>query len=217
MLNSLWDAGEAAGNFDDWYRNCDNDVESASACGDGEVRYRERPFFHTADARTVDTESLEDMRSDLFWGPEIGIFYGPFAFKSEAGLIWGSRSAADGGGFGPLWGAYADIAYFLTGETQPYDEERGELDRPRVKKPVFKGGWGAWELAARFDYLSLNDDSSQIDGGRQWIVVAGVNWWLNRRIKLQANYAHAQVRGGPLSTGGSYGVDGVGVRTQLDW
>lgn len=25
LLNSLWDTGQAAGNFDDWYRNCDND------------------------------------------------------------------------------------------------------------------------------------------------------------------------------------------------
>jgi phosphate-selective porin len=69
----------------------------------------------------------------------------------------------------------------------------------------------------------LKDDGTRstaagsIDGGRQWIVVAGVNWWLNQRIKLQANYAHAQVRGGPLSDNGSYGVDGFGLRAQLDW
>lgn len=199
------------------YRDCDNTVDSASACGDGEVRYRERPFFRSTSVRTVDTETIEDMRSDLFWGPEIGVFYGPFAFKSEAGLLWGSRDNADADDFGPLWGVYADVAYFLTGESQPYDEKRGELDRPKIKNPVFKGGWGAWEIAARFDYLSLEDDGSAIDGGRQWIVVAGVNWWLNQRMKLQANYAHTQVKGGPLATNGSYGVDGVGLRAQLDW
>jgi phosphate-selective porin OprO and OprP len=199
------------------YRSCDNDADSASACGGGEVHYRERPFFRTAGARTLDTETIEDMQSDIFWGPEIGIFYGPFAFKSEAGLLWGNRSSASGGNFGPLWGAYADVGYFLTGERQAYSKEWGELDRPRVSNPVFEGGWGAWEIAARFDYLSLNDDGNQINGGRQWIVVAGVNWWLSQRIKLQANYAHAQVRGGPLSTNGSYGVDGFGLRAQVDW
>lgn len=199
------------------YRHCDNDIDSSSACGGDEVRYRERPFFRTAAARTVDTETIEDVRSDVFWGPEIAVFYGPFAFTSEAGLLWGNRPSDDGGNFGPLWGAYAEVGYLLTGEDQPYDEQQGERDRPTVRKPVFQGGWGAWEIAARFDYLSLKDEGRAIDGGQQWIVVAGVNWWLNERIKLQANYAHAEVRGGPLSANGSFGVDGVGVRAQLDW
>jgi phosphate-selective porin OprO and OprP len=217
--------GDGGNNRSNWlhlgtsirYRNCDNDADSASACGGGEVHYRERPFFRTAGARTLDTETIEDMQSDIFWGPEIGIFYGPFAFKSEAGMLWGNRSNANGGSFGPLWGAYADVGYFLTGERQAYSKEWGELDRPTVSNSVFEGGWGAWEIAARFDYLSLKDDGSQVDGGRQWIVVAGVNWWMSQRIKLQANYAHAQVRGGPLSTNGSYGVDGFGLRGQVDW
>jgi phosphate-selective porin len=72
-------------------------------------------------------------------------------------------------------------------------------------------------VAARFDYLSLEDASSGIEGGEQWIAVAGVNWWLNRWSKLQFNYAHTKVTGGPLTASGDYDIDGFGVRAHVDW
>jgi phosphate-selective porin OprO/OprP len=203
------------------YRDCNNDIDDSGACGGDEVRYRERPFFHGTDRRTLNTDTIDNVESDIFWGPEFGLFHGPLAVKSEAGLLWGSREDGVPGentsDFGPLWGAYVDVAYFVTGETQPYDKGEGALDRPDVKNPVFEGGLGAWEVAARFDYLSLEDASSGIEGGEQWTVVGGVNWWLNRWSKLQFNYAHTKVTGGPLTASGDYDVDGFGVRAQVDW
>jgi phosphate-selective porin OprO/OprP len=55
-------------------------------------------------------------------------------------------------------GWYADVSYFLTGETRPYKD--GVFQRVHVKNPVTwsKGtGWGAWQIAARYDVLDLSD------------------------------------------------------------
>ena len=64
-------------------------------------------------------------------------------------------------------GWYVDVSYFLTGETRPYKE--GRFDRVKVKNPVrwekgegFKG-WGAWQIAGRYDFLSLSDSAFNDD------------------------------------------------------
>jgi phosphate-selective porin OprO/OprP len=73
-------------------------------------------------------------------------------------------------------------------------------------------GWGAWEIAARYNYLDLNDDG--IRGGRLQELNIGVNWYLNSNWKMQFEYVHDhrydlnanQVAGD---------VDGLGIRTQF--
>ncbi len=58
-------------------------------------------------------------------------------------------------------GWYVDASYFLTGETRPYKD--GVFQRVHVKNPVQwgkgGGGWGAWQIAARYDVLDLSDSA----------------------------------------------------------
>ena len=57
-------------------------------------------------------------------------------------------------------GWYADASLFLTGETRPYKD--GVFQRVKVKNPVTwskGGGWGAWQIAGRFDVLDLSDSA----------------------------------------------------------
>ena len=57
-------------------------------------------------------------------------------------------------------GWYVDASLFLTGETRPYKE--GRFDRVKVKNPVTwskGGGWGAWQIAGRYDVLDLSDEA----------------------------------------------------------
>jgi phosphate-selective porin OprO/OprP len=52
-----------------------------------------------------------------------------------------------------------------------------------------KGGLGAWELAAGYDYINLN--SGVIQGGRASTAKVGINWYPNSHVRLMANYVHA--------------------------
>jgi phosphate-selective porin OprO/OprP len=59
------------------------------------------------------------------------------------------------------------------------------------------GGFGAWELAARFSRMNLNFEEGlagtaavpgSVRGGDQSIVTLGVNWYLNPNFKVMMNY-----------------------------
>lgn len=207
------------------YRNCSNDVDSSSACGDGEVRYRQRPHLHMTGTRHINTGTIDGMESDHFFGPEFAMVMGPFSVQSEAGLLWGSRrdegvEGPTGGNFGPLWGAYADASYFLTGESRNYNKKKGSFGRVKVKNPVHDGGMGAWQVAGRFDYMSLEDAGNGIEGGEQWSVIGGLNWHLNNNVRTMLNMNYTNVSGGPVGVNDASGdndIFGVGVRGQVDW
>ena len=53
-----------------------------------------------------------------------------------------------------FWGGYIEAGYFLTGETRGY--KNGTWDRTKVLKPFSKGGWGAFQINGRVDYLDLD-------------------------------------------------------------
>ena len=55
------------------------------------------------------------------------------------------------------------------------------------------GSWGAWELTARYSDTNLNWNTTQLAsasnlagvlGGEQRIVALGINWYLNRNIRV---------------------------------
>ena len=58
------------------------------------------------------------------------------------------------------YGWYVEGSWFLTGERRTYEE--GQIVRPKVKNPVNDGGHGAWQLAARYDVINLDDDAALI-------------------------------------------------------
>jgi hypothetical protein len=63
-------------------------------------------------------------------------------------------------------GYYIEAGWFLTGETRSYKE--GEFGRIKVKNPVLGGGkgggWGAWQIAARYDVIELSDKAITMQG-----------------------------------------------------
>jgi phosphate-selective porin OprO/OprP len=87
-------------------------------------------------------------------------------------------------------GWYVSGTYAITGEKKADD-----LTTPR--KPLFQGGWGAIELAARLEALSFGtmDDAAASTSPRADVVLGnadhaatfGVNWYPMRRIKVQMN------------------------------
>jgi phosphate-selective porin OprO/OprP len=91
--------------------------------------------------------------------------------------------------------------WFLTGEEQSF---RGF--RPNSVFSLEKGTWGAFELVARYQELSIDDDA--FAGGAASFAdpvasareasgyTLGVNWYLNPNVKWVLNYEHTSFEGG---------------------
>jgi phosphate-selective porin OprO/OprP len=84
--------------------------------------------------------------------------------------------------------AYVDVLYMITGESYPYS-------RRIIPKRNFnpsEGGWGAWQLAARWDLMQVDgNDVLKLGGvGATHVnaMVLGVNWYMNPLFKFQFNY-----------------------------
>jgi phosphate-selective porin OprO and OprP len=234
------------------YRHRDeaNDIRSGSAFtsvnDDQPFRYRARGAdLHLAD-RFIATPFIggEDDLVNL----EAAFVWGPFSMQGEYATL-------EVDSVNPLLpfttanpeyeGWYVDASLYLTGETRTYEAATGEFGRPKVKHPVLwgkgGGGYGAWQIAGRYDVLNLSDKNNAIVGfngttggsaqactlcGDQNTWLIGVNWWLNDYTALKLNVTQTHVEGGnPFNAFGVVGanqnkgadITGVGVRAQVDW
>jgi phosphate-selective porin OprO and OprP len=90
-------------------------------------------------------------------------------------------------------GLYASASWFLTGESRPYDRQNACFGRviPRHNFNWGHGGWGAWELAARYSFVNLNSDN--IQGGRMSMLMTGLNWYLHPNLKMRFEYGFGHV------------------------
>ena len=160
---------------------------SHSFSDDG-VRYRSRPEAHLSPVRFVDTGVVATQGVDTLGG-EFAMVMGPFYAQAEliAALVDGGRNNPDPN----FWGGYGQVSWFLTGENKKYKTSVGVFDRvkPKNRFSLKEGGWGAWELAARYSYLDLNDKG--IRGGIQSDTTLGVNWYLYSNLRLMLNWVHA--------------------------
>ena len=124
--------------------------------------------------------------------PHAYYYFGPFGLLSEYTLT------EEGFQKGALrrdiafraWQVAA--SYILTGEAKGFTS-------PTPRKPFDprNGGWGAWEVAARvgdfsaerglYDY-GFADPTKSPRRAREW--VGGVNWYLNRLLRISADYGN---------------------------
>ena len=158
--------------------------------GNSYVSYRSRPESHLA-PYVIDTG---DIAADgaLVLGAEAAWVNGPFSVQGE----YLHSSVRENDGQVPSFnGCYGAVSWFLTGESRPYDRTEGRFGRviPRRNFAFGHGGWGAWEIAARYSYVDL--DSADIHGGRLSMLMAGVNWYLHSHMKWRFDYGFGHVSG----------------------
>jgi len=186
------------------------------ADGDNEVRFRERPESHVTSTRLVNTGTLDDYDNQTLLGAEAAAVFGPFSLQGE--YIQTSVDL-DGPGSDPDFdGWYVYGSYFLTGEHRPYKVSNGTFGRVKPDSVVGKGGHGAWELAARYSTIDLDD--SGIEGGEEDNITLGLNWYATPNIRFMANYIHASTD--PTSVvqypaAGDEDVDIFQLRGQVDF
>ncbi len=184
--------------------------------------------LHLAD-RFVSTPQIFDQ--DTFWGVEGAAIWGPWHVVGEYTQLEGEVAPGFIGSDPTYNGWYVEAGWFVTGETRPYKD--GVFGRVKVKNPVLGGGkgggWGAWQIAGRYDVLDLTDEATAIPTctlcGEQKTWLIGVNWWLNDYTRFQFNYNESDIEGGALrlASGGSANrndgatIKGFGARAQVDW
>jgi phosphate-selective porin OprO/OprP len=138
------------------------------------------------------------------------------------------RTAKSAYGFS---GWYALASYMLTGESKPYLPASGAFGNPKPRIPFSfnGGGWGAWELAARFSDLDFNDQAGVLGkalpagglrGGDQKIWTLGLNWYPVSAVKFAFQYENiAIVRIGTRGTTSNSDVgqtlNTIALRTQV--
>lgn len=97
-------------------------------------------------------------------------------------------------------GWYALLTYSLTGEEHLYDPTTASFRGLRPAKPLGSaGGYGAWELKARYSSIDLDFNplttaaTGGIFGGKQDVWTLGVNWYVNNAIRFSLDYDNIQV------------------------
>ncbi len=117
-------------------------------------------------------------------------------------------------------GYYVEGMCFLTGEHRTWNPQSATFNRviPKTNFAFEHGtwcvkGWGAWELAARYQYLDCDDKG--INGGVLNDVTLGVNWYWNPNTKMQFNYDYVYREGGIPDTKG--GIHSFGTRIAYDF
>ena len=161
------------------------------------IRFSNGPEVATDASKTVDTGNIDAHHVREFGfetAGEYDRFYGQggwFRYEIERRLALPNPDFS---------GWYAFLTYSLTGEQHPYDPATASFRNLRPAKPLgTPGGWGAWELAARYssidlDYLPFNTAATGgIAGGKQDVWTLGVNWYPNNAIKFQLNYDNLHV------------------------
>jgi len=101
-------------------------------------------------------------------------------------------------------------SWVLTGEDASFKSVK-----PKNPFQTGKDGWGAWELVARYQQISVDDDAfstatqarfadprTQAKEAKTWGV--GLNWYLNQWVRLAVNYEQTKFDGG-----GSYTTAGT--------
>jgi phosphate-selective porin OprO/OprP len=159
------------------------------------LRYGVRPESRLALFRYADTSSLpvgfrlRDARAETvdLIGGELAAVYGPFSVQGE--YIRSEVDTTFGGGLS-VDGYYAQASYFLTGEHRPYRNASGLFDRVTPKtnaswKSGQERGWGAWEVAARWS--SVNLDDGWLRAGQHDAATLGLNWYLNPNARIMWN------------------------------
>ena len=130
-------------------------------------------------------------------GLEAAGMYGPFSTGAEYTRMWVDRG--NGSNNLELDGWYAEAAYSITGESRSYKHGNFGYLTPAKPFNLKNGGWGAWELAARYSTADLNDGS--FTGGELSNITVALNWYINSNVRLMANYTRLlDIENSPLTT-----------------
>ncbi|MCK8515136.1 OprO/OprP family phosphate-selective porin [Methylonatrum kenyense] len=145
-------------------------------------RFRDRPEARPAGVRLIDTGTLGDVDSTTKYGLELAYQAGPFSAEAEYISV---RVDRDDNSDPTFDGYHIQASYVLTGESRGY---RG--GNFRGISPA--RSTGAWEIAARYSDIDLNNRGVQ--GGEQRNITLGVNYYATSNLRFMFNYIWVDVK-----------------------
>ena len=172
------------------------DQGSSAAGARHPVRFRDRPEIRVDSVRLIDSGAIDAAHASVY-GLEFGANWKNLYFQGEN--FWFDVDRRDPALGDPSFGGYyLQGSWLMTGESRRYNPATGSFQNPRPKSNFDReGGWGAFELAARFSHTDLNFNEGDaglapvagaIRGGEQDVLALGVNWYLNPNVKVLFNY-----------------------------
>lgn len=210
------------------------------------INLQERPQIRVDGTRLISTGGIAAKTGDM-WAADFGgnwdnVFlggeYAQFTVDRQCGglsaaLVPACSSATDVFDHPTFSGWYVEGSWILTGETKSYspaaiNNEVGGFNAPVPSRPfsLSGGSWGAWELVARYSSTNLNWHSGQLAsptqlagvlGGNESVIALGVNWYLNRtvRLMLDDNIVHVKKGTSALPDRDGQDFNVIGVRLQF--
>ncbi|HEV7222285.1 MAG TPA: porin [Pirellulales bacterium] len=192
------------------------------------VRYRARGSLRNGpDALNsvwADTGTIASKDEGIL-APELMIIWGSLFIQAEYAATYSTQAVNSAGrqiGTAFFDGYYVQATYFLTGEHRLYDYQKGLVGRvvPYENAAFVRGASGrpiflrgAWQVAARYNELNLNNKG--INGGQLRDITLGLNWFLNPNMKLQWNVTLTHRDGQKNTADGN--IYGAGMRVAQDF
>ncbi len=179
-------------------------------------------FFSRADfdvgPTVVDTGVIPADQSFLV-DLELAFVYDRFNIQAE---VAGAQVDAVSGTDPFFWGGYVQAGYMLSGAPgRTYLKKTGTFGPTKVCRNFLGAnccGAGAFELAARLDYVDLDDGDKQ--GGQARDILVGFNWYANTNMRVMVNYVFGDVEnahGSRNSADSDGSLDGLVVRFAVYW
>jgi len=218
--------------------------------GTEQIRFRDRPEIRVDGTRLIDTGAINAQTGDLMAFDLAGnidnIFLGGEWSQFSVDRECGSTSVNGCGNVRTVFdhptfsGWTLEGSWIITGEARTYsptaiNNEMGGFNMLVPSKPFSLQGdsWGAWELVARYTDTDLNWHTSQaanntagilagIAGGDERVLALGVNWYLNRNVRVMIDDNIITVHKGTVATATvapqatqDQDVNVVGIRVQF--
>jgi phosphate-selective porin OprO/OprP len=224
------------------------------------VRFRSRGSIRNGPPGPLNSIYADSGLLEGTWQNMIGLEFvgnnGPWSFQSEyfGSWLYNTKTTSAGplntDGYQPAPGtsvgtvyyqaAYAEVLYFLTGESRTYSKIEYRFDRPVPHNNFYavRGGGsgrrlslseGAWQAGVRYNYLCLDD--GEVQGGVLNGCTLGLNWLLNPNARVYFNYdftyrnftntPYTKDSNGAVVEAGSYDgsgwIHGLGTRLAFDF
>ncbi|MDR0326930.1 MAG: hypothetical protein LBI05_01400 [Planctomycetaceae bacterium] len=152
-------------------------------------------------------------------GLELSYNNGRFSARSE--LLAGSFNDKSGGAGRHLYGAYAEVGYFLTDDFRTYNLTAGNAGPVKMKNnfhPFKCGEWnlvdgfGAWQAVFQWGYTDMEDWRVGTNGGHQNDFVAGLNWFWSPQMRWVFEYVHSDQNVGTAHSKRSQDILATSIR-----